>query len=114
MPAQERNRVIAIRKPSPDVTRNAHGQVDHSAKPAFVEVAKRAAKPVDHGAREYFRAQQQRADMTHLFEFVWDSVTREIKPTYQLGYGGRDLEVLWARDVNEGHRAVHVACKEAV
>lgn len=56
---------------------------------------------------------QLRADMTHRIVVRADSDTT-IAPTYRLGFGSREFEILELRDVEERGIRIELMCKEIV
>ncbi|MCA9052987.1 MAG: head-tail adaptor protein, partial [Planctomycetaceae bacterium] len=66
------------------------------------------------GGRESYRFNQVQAEVSHLFEFRWDSLTKDVGPSWRIKHDERYFDITAAYDVDEQHAVVRCECVEQV
>lgn len=66
------------------------------------------------GSREFYRERQVQADITHVADVPWSSVTADITTDMRWNDGERILNITGAYDVDDAHRVVRMRCVQRV
>lgn len=98
-----------IQRPNAAATADAAGHIGER----FITAGRRWGSPKSRGGREYFLFNQVQAEVSHIIEFQYDSLTKQIGPTWQLKLGSRAFEITAAYDVDEMRQVVRCECIEA-
>lgn len=110
--AGELNRRVTLQRIKTNATPDAHGHIDETADSTWESIGDRWAKFWGEGSREFFRAKQIQADMSHLIDLRYDGTTSTLTPRDRIRYDGRTLHILSARDAEEAHVVMRVEAKE--
>lgn len=70
------------------------------------------AENKSQSGREFYRARQVNADITHLWEIPWSTVAAAITEQMQLVFEGRVMEILSVINVDEDDRTVRISARE--
>ena len=62
--------------------------------------------------REFYRARQVHADITHLWEVPWSGMAAAVTPEMQLVFEGRVMEIISVINVDEDDRVVRISARE--
>lgn len=106
-----RNRRIAIERPS--TTPDAAGHVDLADDANWDEVGKCWSAMTTRGGREARVFDQVQADVSHIIEMPYNSLTKTIVPKWRLKMGTRRFNITAAYDVDEQHRTIRIEATEA-
>lgn len=108
-----RNRMI-IEQLKANASVGNDGHPDFANDDNWQEVTRRWARIVPQGGREFERAQQVEATLTHLLRIRSDAITRQIQPTWRIRFAHqhRVLQVLSNRNVEELGAVQELSCLE--
>lgn len=88
------------------------GVVDEADDSNWSEFHKCRAKVQSRSSREFYRAQQVHADLTHLIEILSSKKSRLITAKMRVKLDSRKLNIVSATDVDEMKRVVELVCVE--
>ncbi|NBW11015.1 MAG: head-tail adaptor protein [Caulobacteraceae bacterium] len=110
--AGELTRTVKLQKLS--TTADSSGLADETAAGNWVTYALRSCSIATQGSREFLRAGQVAADVTHLVLMRYDSVTRALSPRHRLVLGTRIFNIASEPvDLDDKHVVVRLACVES-
>ena len=66
------------------------------------------------GGREYYRAKQTHATMTHLVRIYWSPEVEDVTAKYWVMLGSRRLDIVAATNVDEASQFIDLVCVEKV
>ncbi len=107
------SKLVTIQKPG-TTGRDAAGHIDLSVAANWDDVTKAYCRVMPQNGREFYRAQQTEANITHLIEMPYSNKTAAIDPSYRLKMSSRYLNVISAINVDEMNRVIRASCIEAV
>lgn len=107
-----RSHRVTIEKPGG--TAGDDGLVDLTLDSNWTQLGKRWAGFKTRGGAEGRRFNQVGAEITHLIDMTYDTLTRQIVPSWRLRKGSRKFNITAAYDVDEAHRTVLVHATEVV
>lgn len=97
----------------PKTTQDGAGHVDLTQDSNWLEAGKRWSSMATRGGRESRVFDQVQAEVSHIIEVPYDSLTKTIVPKWRLKMGTRRLNITAAYDVDEQHRTIRVEAIEA-
>lgn len=95
-------------------TADESGHIDESDDANWSTHCERWASFRSAGSREYFKAKQVHADLTHLLRCRFDDTTKSITPKMRIKFNGRILQIKSAVNVDESNVVIEIACVEAL
>lgn len=72
------------------------------------------ASVLPQSGREYYRAKQTHATMTHLVRIYWSPEVEDVTAKYWLTMGTRRLDIVAATNVDEASQFIDLVCVEKV
>ena len=95
-------------------TPDAHGHVDATDPANWSSYTTGFADCVSKGGREFWRIQQQNADVSHVWFTPWTSKLAKAPPTMRLIHEGIAYELISVIDIDNDHQEIEIQTKRAV
>ena len=114
---RRRRKLITIEKPktaATGATVNASGHIDVRIDANWETHTKAYAEAMTRGGREFFRAAQVDATLSHLWMVTSSEKVRTIGPEMRIKWDGRTFNILSALNKNEDNQESEISTLEAV
>lgn len=107
-------KLITIEKLKTTGLDDDYGTLDQTLDASWETHTKAYARLYTRGGREFYQANQNHADLSHLWEVPDSSKVREITPKMRINWNGRIFQILSAQDKDENRQYTEISTKESV
>ena len=104
---------VTVERLDPNATGDENGVVDEDDDDNWIRFVERYASVFNKGGREVFRAQQIKANATHLVRLPFDSTSEKITTAMRFRHNGSKLNIVSTSDVMGDRRELEFICEES-
>ena len=93
---------------------DAHGHIDNTDNANWSSYTTSFARVISRGGREFWKVDQQAADVTHVWVCPYDSTVAAATPDMRLKYNSTVYQIVSVIDVDLASEEVEIQTKRAV